>query len=165
MLNIRSLLVALIVASTALFVVGVSIERSDSHHDDEPDAGHVGTEEGESSEAHEDGSESYETTHDEDSEDETVLGVDLESTPFIVLAALVSLALALGVWMRPDSAALLGIVALVMLAFAVFDLAEVGHQIEESEVGLVLIAGLVAGLHLAASAVAFAMRRRLAAPA
>ena len=90
-----------------------------------------------------------------------MLGVDLESTPFIVLAALVSLALALGVWLRPDSAALLGLIALAMLAFAVFDIAEIGHQIEESDAGLVAIAALVAGLHLAASAVAFTMRRQL----
>jgi len=169
MLSQRSLLAAIIVLATVLFVVGVSIERSEGPHDEEPSAAHVEAGEGEGSEAgegaaHEEGEASAAaegTDHEETGEDEKVLGVDLESTPSIVLAALVSLALALGAWLRPDSAALLGFVALAMLAFAVFDIAEIGHQIEESEAGLVVIAALVAGLHLAASAVAFTMRRQL----
>lgn len=172
MLSQRSLLAAIIVLATVLFVVGVSIERSEGHHDEEPSAAHVEAGEGEASEAgegaaHEDGeaSAAADGTGHEEEEDEKVLGVDLESTPFIVLAALVSLALALGAWLRPDSAALLGLVALAMLAFAVFDIAEIGHQIEESEAGLVVIAALVAGLHLAASGLAFSMRRRLGEPA
>lgn len=153
MLSQRSMLAAIIVLATVLFVVGVSIERSEGH-DEEPSAAHVEAGEGEASEAGEGASH-------EEGEDEEILGVELESTPFIVLAALVSLTLALGAWLRPDSAGLLGLVALAMLAFAVFDIAEIGHQIEESEAGLVVIAALVAGLHLSASAVAFAMRRRL----
>lgn len=170
MLSQRSLLAGIIVLATALFVIGISIERSDGHHDEEPAAAHVETgeaAEGGESATHEESeaetSEAGGASHEE-GEDEKVLGVKLESTPFIVLAALVSLALALGAWLRPDSAALLGLIALVMLAFAVFDLAEVGHQIEESEAGLVVVAGLVAVLHLAASAVAFTMRRRLGEP-
>lgn len=169
MLSRRSLLAGIIVVATVLFVVGVSIERSERHHDEGASAADVEAGEGEASEAsegatHEEGkpSETAEgSDHEEKGEGERVLGLDLESTPFIVLAALVSLALALAAWLRPGSAGLLGLIALAMLAFAVFDIAEIGHQIEESEAGLVVIAALVAGLHLAASGLAFSMRRRL----
>lgn len=62
-----------------------------------------------------------------------MLGVDVEATPFIVLAALASLGLAFAAWMRPRSPALLLVVALAMLAFDFFSVREVAHQIEESE--------------------------------
>lgn len=131
MLSARNLLAVLIVAATALFVVGVSIEKAEGGHD-EP--AHV---------------EAGEESHGE--EDEEVFGVELESTPFIVLAAVGSLALAFAAWRRPDSEPLLAVVAVAMLAFAVFDVAEIGHLVEESEGGLVAIAVLVAALHLAAA--------------
>jgi len=98
------MLVALLVASTALFAVGVTAERSDSDtHVDvtTPQAEATGTEqEG----AHDESGESGETeageAHSEtasgetDPEDERVLGVDLESTPLLVLAVLAGLGLA-----------------------------------------------------------------------
>ncbi len=147
MLSLRTCLAVLIVAATALLVIGISIEKAEGGH---PEEGAAQVESGERSQSE---------------GDEAVLGVELESTPFIVLAALASLALAAAAWKRPDSEPLLLLVALVMLAFAVFDLAEIGHQVEESEAGLVIVAGLVAVLHLAASAVTFTMRRRLGEPA
>lgn len=143
MLSPRNLLAVLIVVATALFVVGVSIEKAEGGHD-EP--AHV--EAGEESQAE---------------EGEEVLGVEPESTPMIVLVAVVSLALALAAWLRPESELLLAVVGAAMLAFAVFDIAEVAHKIEESEGGIAAVAALVAVLHLAASWVAFSMRRQLAA--
>lgn len=116
MLSPRNLLATLIVVSTVLFVVAVSIEKAESGHE-EP--AHV---------------EAGESGHDE--EDEEIFGIEPESTPLIVLAA---------------------------VAFAVFDVAEAGHLVEESEGGLVVIAVLVGALHLAAAWVAFSMRRQLAA--
>jgi hypothetical protein len=142
-LSARNMLAVLIVASTVLFVVGVSIEKAEGDHTETAHA------------------EAGETGHSE--EDEEILGVELESTPFIVLAAIGSLALALAAWRRPDSEPLLAVVAVAMLAFAVFDIAEVVHLAEESEGGLIVIAVLVAALHLAAGWVAFSMRRQLAA--
>ena len=146
MLSPRNLLAVLIVAATALFVVGVSIEKAEGGHE-EP--AHV---------------EAGEESHGEEGEE--ILGLEPESTPMIGLAAVVSLALALAAWLRSESELLLAVVVVVMLAFAVFDLAEVAHKIEESEAGIAAIATLVAVLHLAATWVAFSMRRQLAgAPA
>jgi len=145
MLNQRNLLAVLIVAATALFVLGVSIEKAEGGHD-EP--AHV------------------EASEESQGEEEEILGVEPESTPMIVLAAVVSLALALAAWLRPESELLLAVVGVAMLAFAVLDVAEVANKIEESEGGIAAIATLVAALHLAAAWVAFSMRRQLtAAPA
>ena len=162
MLSQRAWLAGLIAAATVLFVVGVSIERSDTHHSVGASAKHVESREGEAGEHAEEGEVSgheKKSAGHEEVEEETLLGVEVEATPFIVLAALVSLGLALAAWMRPRSTTLLIVVALAMLVFAVFDVREVAHQIEESEAGLAVVAGIVAALHLAASGVSFSMRR------
>lgn len=95
MLSLRSLLVAIILAATVLFVVGIVIERSDSDHAEAASA--------------------Y---------------VHAEQIP--------------------------------AAAEAVFVVREVFHQIDESKTDLVAIAGLVAGLHFAASGVAALMGREAA---
>jgi hypothetical protein len=77
----------------------------------------------------------------------------------VALAAAVSLALALAVWLRPGWALLLALVVVVMVAFAALDVREVFHQIDEDDAGLALLAGVVAALHLAAAGVALVMRR------
>jgi hypothetical protein len=56
--------------------------------------------------------------------------------------------------------ALLAVIAGVMLAFAVLDVREVFHQLDEDRDGLALLAALVAVLHLASAAVAGLLRRR-----
>ena len=88
------------------------------------------------------------------------LGVDIEAWPFVALAALSSLAFALGVVMRPGDQRLLIVVALAMLAFAALDVREIFHQHDESRTGLALLAGFVAALHLAAALAALALTRR-----
>jgi hypothetical protein len=84
---------------------------------------------------------------------ERLLGVDPESTGLVAVAVVVSLVLAALVW-RGGAPWLLGLVALVMIAFAALDVREVVHQIDESRTGLTLLALLVAALHLAAAALA-----------
>ena len=91
-------------------------------------------------------------------ESDTVLGIDVESTPLIVLAVVASLALAAGAWARPDSRGLLTLIGIAMLAFAVLDIREVVHQLDEDETGLALLAGLVALLHLAAAGLAWRLQ-------
>lgn len=158
------LLAALILAATVLFVVGVSIERSDGEHHAEggqpAEIEHHA--EGESEGGEEDHDEATAVPRAETGEEgeETVLGIETESTALVALAAVGSLLLALSVWMRPDSGPLLVFVALATLAFAVLDIAEISHLLENGEGGLVVVASLVALLHLAASAVAVAMRQR-----
>jgi hypothetical protein len=87
---------------------------------------------------------------------EELLGINLESTPFVVLAVLGSLALAGGVWARPDLRLLLLVVALAMLGFAALDVREVFRQVDESNDGL----AAAAALHLAAAGLAFTAERR-----
>ena len=88
-------------------------------------------------------------THGEPGNDEQVLGINYESTPLVILAVLASLGLAAVVWFARVPSLLL-VVAAAMLAFAVFDIAEVFHQVDRDEAGIAVLAGFVAVLHLGA---------------
>ena len=92
---------------------------------------------------------------------ETVLGINVESTPLVVLAVLASVVLAVATW-RTDYKVVLLVTALFAAAFAVFDVAEVTHQIRESATTIAVIAAIIAVLHGAAALTA--ERRRAAAP-
>jgi hypothetical protein len=171
-MNRRLVLVVLLVASTAAFVVGVSVERSSGDSHDEPSGAAELSEPAESGEQHaeeeaeeepsqtgaEARSDEARAEADED-EDERVLGVDLEATPFVVLAAALSLGLALAVWLRPGWGPLLAPVAAAMVVFAALDVREVVHQLDEDNGGLAVLAGLVAALHVAAALVALSIGR------
>src|SRR3954451_21169535 len=88
---LRRSLVALLAAATVLFVVGVIVERSAAETHTEPVPAHGGestdTEAGEGGEADE-AARSEEVEGGSKAEEEQVLGIDVESTPLIVLAAL-----------------------------------------------------------------------------
>ena len=71
-----------------------------------------------------------------------------------------SLLLAFGVWRFPGLRPLLVLVALAALTFCAFDVREAVHQASESRTGLIVVAAIVAALHLAAAALALAMARR-----
>ena len=154
--RLRLLGVALLVATTALFVIGTTVEK-DSHDEstetvseeaDETEGAH--SEEGESEEAHADEGES---------EEATIFGLDRESNGLIVAAAVMSLVLAALVWFRPRREAWIAVVVLG-LAFAVFDVDEVRHQLDESENGLALLAAAVAVGHVLTAGVGVAGLRR-----
>ena len=163
--RLKLLLVYSLIASTALFAVGVAIERSRSEgtetpsgevvsHTDEA-AGGEGTTEGSSGEG---GSNAAEAATSTEHSDAVFLGVDLESWWLVGVAVAVSLGIALAVWFRPlrPVLALTGVVALV---FAAFDVAEVAHQVSASEPALVAIAAVVALLHLSSAGLAAAAFR------
>ena len=170
-MRLRVVLIALLVAATAAFVVGVSIERAQG----EAHAESAATVEGEAGEAgeagHEEGAEGGEAatpaesggSHGDEEGAETFLGIDYEAVPFIVLAAAFSLVLAAAVWLRPASVPLLAFVVVAMVAFAVLDVREVVHQLDEDNGGLALLAGVVAAVHLGVAAVALALAREAAA--
>ena len=82
-------------------------------------------------------------------------GVDLESTPLIVLAVLAGLALsaAAATELGRRRAFLLAVVV-IALAWGVLDVRELVHQLDESRGGIAAIALAVAVLHLLAAAVA-----------
>jgi Flp pilus assembly protein TadB len=100
-----------------------------------------------------------ETPHKETHAELKPLGVDIEAAPFVALAAVTSLALALGAWLRPRWLLLLVVIAAAMLVFCALDVREVFHQSDESKTGLAVLAGFVALLHLGAAAVAGVMGR------
>ena len=170
-MSLRAAIVGLIVLSTIGFVVGTTIERNteDSHAESpaaaqsESTSGESSTEGGGESEAEHaaESAKQGEATHGDEGAkaggEEThgefqPFGTNIEAVPFIVLAALASLALAAAVWTRPRSLLVLGVVAAAMLVFAALDVREVFHQIDESRTGLAVLAGVVAALHLAAAA-------------
>ena len=158
MLSLRAVLVFLVVLSTAGFVVGTTIERGqrESHATPAAVAGHAesGTEPG-----GEAGSENPATLKAEAGAhtEYRPFGINIEAIPFIVLAALTSLALAALAWVRPAWVPGLVLVATAMALFAVLDVREVVHQSDEGRAGLAVLAGFVAALHAAAAAVGVAM--------
>ena len=82
---------------------------------------------------------------------ETLLGVNPESIPLVVVAVLLSLVLAAAV-IGVRSRGLLPGVAVIMVAFVALDIREITHQVSESRPGLAALAATVALLHLLAAA-------------
>jgi hypothetical protein len=158
---LRKVLVSLIVLSTVVFAVGVILERSSG----ERAAEGSGTEapahqEGEGGEGGEVVAPASEGSSGEPNGGESVAGIDPESTPLVAFAIVASLLLAAGCWFRPDWRWLLVVSAFAMAAFAVLDLRELIHQVDESNTGLAVLAGAVAVLHVAAAVTAVVLRRR-----
>jgi hypothetical protein len=87
-----------------------------------------------------------------------VLGVDLESTPMIVLAVLAGIALTI-VAASPLGTLRVIVLALALaaLAWTALDIREVVHQANESRTDLTIIAAIVAALHAAAAALAISL--------
>jgi hypothetical protein len=158
--RLRCTLVALLAVSTVSFAVGVAAERSDADTH-APEAAQTEAAGAGAAETHEEaGAAESEEGHAEpasgetSSEDERVLGIDLESTPLVVLAVLAGLGLAaLGATRFGRLRGFLLAVALVALAWAALDLREVLLQLDESRTDVALVAMMVAVLHLAAAAV------------
>jgi len=156
MSRLRWTLVALLVTSTALFAAGVIAERSDADTHAEPASVHTeSVDQLEAAEHREAGEEQAET-------DETLFGIDVESTPLVVLAVIAGLALAAVVATRLGTRpGVLAAIAVAALAWAALDAREAFHQLDESHTDIAVVAIVVALLHLAAAAVA----ARLAAQA
>jgi cobalamin biosynthesis Mg chelatase CobN len=95
-----------------------------------------------------------------------VLGVDLESTPMIVLAIVAGLALAiLALSPLGTMRAILLALALGALAWSALDVREVVHQANESRTDLAIIAGFVVALHATAAALAVLLVGRIGSSA
>jgi hypothetical protein len=170
----RGLLVAFIVAATAAFVVGTAIERSstgESGHNEAPTAAPVSIEAGTSKETQsEAGGESPAAHANETAKaskgrepphaEVRPPGIDIEAWPFVALAALASLTLALTAWLRPQLVPLLALIAVTMLAFAALDVREVVHQFDIDKDGLAVLAAVIAGLHGGAAVVAVTLASR-----
>ena len=149
----RWLLSSLLIASTALFAAGVAAERKAVQRRGETSVESVQTTElgraAESSSERATGSEQPATEqigHTETS-NETVLGVNLESTALVIVAAIAAVALALLTWRLDPRCLLLATVAFAA-TFAAFDIAELAHQIKESRASIAALAALIALLHI-----------------
>ena len=151
LIRLRWLLGTLLIAAAALFAVGIATE-GDTHHET------VATvETGEHNEATE------QAAHDEQTEvpetGERILGINLEATPLVVLAVIISVVLAAATWRR-DQKLILLVTAFFAAAFAVLDVAEFSHQIRQSAATIAVIAAIIAVLH--AGAALLAEQRRAA---
>ena len=148
-------------------------ERSSTDEHSEPASANVGESgeaAGEPAGAREDGegSSAGEAGHaetpagDTDTEtNEAVLGVNIESTPLVMLAAIFGLGLvALAATRFGRRPAVLLAVAVIALAWAALDVREVVHQLDESHAGIAVVAIVVAVLHLAAALLAGTMGMR-----
>jgi hypothetical protein len=155
--NLRRWLAVLIVLSAGLFAVGASIERNksgESGHNEAKAAEPSPAESG--GETHsESGGETHAKSggeaHSESSED--IFGINPESTGLVIAAVVAAVLLAAAVWLSALPLLLLGVMAFG-LVFAVFDVREVVHQVNESREGLVVIAAVLAVIHLSVSALA-----------
>ena len=151
--RMRWLLGTLLIAAAALFAIGVATE-GDAHDETvttvESDEHNDATEQAEHNEA----AEASETG-------ERIFGVNLESTPLVVLAVVISAALAAATW-RTDRKLILLVTALFAAALAVLDVAEFSHQIKESATTIAVLAAVIAVLHAAAAFLA--EQRRAATP-
>jgi hypothetical protein len=177
----RGLLVPLIVAATAAFVAGAAIERNrtgeSGHNEATTTAAPVSKGAGPSKETQSEAGGESPAAHanetagapsesgGEGSHAELrPLGIDIEAWPFVALAALASLGLALSASLRPQLAPLLGLVAVAMLGFGALDVREVVHQFDINKEGLAVLAAVIAGLHGGAAVVAATLASRARHP-
>jgi hypothetical protein len=155
---------ALLVAATILFVIGTSIERSQTETGEHQEANTVerpADEAAEHSEA--EATEGQDNVTAEGTEQdrragesgEELFGVNPESAGLTAVVAVLSLLLAVLLVARPGRGLLVTVVV-VGLVFAALDVREVLHQANESNAGLLVMALITGLLHLGAAVVAAA---------
>jgi hypothetical protein len=93
-----------------------------------------------------------------------VLGINAEATGTVIAVLVASALLALLIALRSNAIVLL-LVAAFVAASAVFDGAEVAHQLTEHRTSLVAIAGVVLLLHVGAAIASLVLLRRRPTPA
>lgn len=148
--GLAALFALLILLSTAAFVVGANVEKDR----DGSESGVAETRGDEGSESHREGDrEEGEgvAPHSEGSEE--IGGIDVESTPIVVLGAVLSLALA-GAALRWPRREVFAVAVVFLLGFVVLDGRELAHQLNEDANDVAMLAGLTLALHLAAAAAA-----------
>jgi hypothetical protein len=107
------------------------------------------------------GESSGSTSESDTGSDATLLEIDLEGTPFVIVALVASIALAIGLVVL-RSRALLVVTIVIALMFAIGDVREVFHQLHERP-GIAALAMIVTLAHLGAAAAA-ALGARLTRP-
>jgi hypothetical protein len=82
-----------------------------------------------------------------------VLGINRESKGVVAIVAVISVALAGLAWALRRRQVFFVIAAFAAL-FAIFDIAEVAHQVDLSRTGLAVLAGVIAAVHIVATVLA-----------
>ncbi len=158
--RLRAALVLLLVGSGVLFAIGSTVERHQHHAEAHPAAAKTTGESSTSGETGSEGSSTESAKHVEKGHGEAgarILGVNTESVALTVVAVVLSLLLALVVWLGRWSRLALFCVAGFGLVFAAGDGRELVHQLDESHAGLAAVAAILIGLHLAVSVLAAAL--------
>jgi Flp pilus assembly protein TadB len=161
--RVAAAVAVLLVAAAALLVVGILLERHTESGAEHP----VVAVTGEQQESHH---ESTEGTHAEPptapgkrggEAAERLTGINVESPWVVAIGAVVSIALAVAVWLRPNRAVIATVVAFTAAAL-VLDIFEINHQIGADRIGLAALASVIAALRVATiigSAYLFRSRR------
>jgi hypothetical protein len=167
--QLRAALALLLVATSVLFAIGTTIERSQRHNEtgSADTAASQNQSEGSSSEAGGEGG-GGETGSGESTSGETqtessekVFGIDVESVPAVVGAVAAALLLAAAVWWRRERLWLWATLGFG-IAFAAGDVREVIHQLDESNAGVAVIAGVLVVAHFAIAVLAALLLARRA---
>jgi Flp pilus assembly protein TadB len=149
--RVASAVAVLLVAAAALLVVGILLERHTESGAEHP----VAATSGEQQESHH--NESTGRAHSESGSApgnrgreaaERLTGISVESPGVVALAAVVSIALAVAVWLRPNRPVIATVVAFTAAAL-VLDVLEISHQLGVDRVGLAALAGVIAALRVA----------------
>jgi hypothetical protein len=160
--TIRVVAALALVLGAALFAFGVARERSGGETQEVPVA----------TSPHEEGADDVEGGMGDEhatepaepaghvEPDAVLFGVDLESTPFVVAAVVVSVVVAAALVWMPSVAVVILVVAFAFV-FAVADVREVLKQVDENTGGIAAIAGLVCAIHVGAAILAVAAWRIL----
>jgi hypothetical protein len=166
---LRVALAAALVVSGVLFAVGVHAERSSHHEGSSEVAREPATHsesEGTATEPHSEtgktageGQSAAPREHTSEAT-EHVLGVNMESDAVVWLVVIASLVLAAGVLLLPTVSAFVWVAVVFSLAAAVFDIAEIAHQISRSDAGLAALAASIAIIHLAAAVLGVQIERQ-----
>jgi Flp pilus assembly protein TadB len=141
----------LLVAAAALLVVGALLERHAESGTEHP----VVAVTGEQQESHHD--ESTDGVHAEPGTApgnrggeaaERLTGINVESPWVVALGAVVSVALAVAVWLHPNRPVIATVVAFTAAAL-VLDVLEINYQLGADRIGMAALAGVIAALRVA----------------
>lgn len=152
----RPMIIGVLLAlATVFFVWGAVAERSGHHNEGKSHQTTMAETSGNGETGAERTGESTTTTASESGGESEYrpFGINLESTPLITIAAIVSFALAALVALRPHRAVLITVV-IVAAGFTALEIAEAIHQLDGDETGLFVLAVLAGLLHAAAAILA-----------
>jgi hypothetical protein len=156
-----------LVLSAGLFAAGIHVERSHHHEAGAPRSVEPSPGQGENGEHANEGSgegtRTGEPAAGQAERSERVLGINTETDTVVNLVILASLALAMAVLLAPRSRTAVWVAVIFCLVAAVFDVAEIVHQLSRSEPGLATLAAAVAVAHLATAALGLRLGRAEAA--